>query len=140
MATLNGFDFYGGATVSRTFDSAGAEYIACCARKKATGIFGFYIFRNGIEVPYAPFCTGRGSINGGGWWIAAKDSEFFTGQIPGFVGWPAAGPGPVGPQGPQGVPGPIGPQGPQGPVGSGSGSLGERYTKALERLCAFFGI
>ncbi len=47
-------------------------------------------------------------------------------------------PGLTGPRGPQG---PAGPQGPQGPKGEpGSGTLSERYTAALNRLCQFLGI
>jgi hypothetical protein len=48
--------------------------------------------------------------------------------------------GPQGPQGPKGDKGDTGPQGPQGPAGSGAGSLSDRYTRALERLCAWLGI
>lgn len=53
--------------------------------------------------------------------------------VPGFAPW-AAQRGPQGPQGPRGDPGP------QGPAGSGGGVLSARYTQAIERLCAFFGI
>lgn len=142
---ISGFKLYGGATVTTITDGSGAEWIACCARKLSNDTFGFYLFRNRVEVPYQPFCTGRGSINGGGKWIAWTNEDFFTGQIPGFVPFPAAGqgtPGPVGPQGPAGPQGPQGvpgPQGPAGPAGSGGG-LSARYTEALERLCAWLGI
>lgn len=63
-------------------------------------------------------------------------------EIPGFIPLPSAGaPGPVGPQGPPGPPGATGPAGPQGEPGEGGGaSLTERYTTALERLCAWLGI
>ena len=129
MTTLAGFEFYGGATVTTIIDGSGAEWIACCARKLSTGVFGFYLFRNGAEVPYQPFCTGRGSINGGGRWIAAKDKEFFTGPIPGWVPYPPPAPGPAGPPGPQG---------PAGPAGDGALAPSDRT--ALDRLKAWLGI
>lgn len=63
---------------------------------------------------------------------------------PGVPG-PAGATGAQGPVGPQGISGPAGPQGPAGPAGApgtgGEGAgLSERYTEALERLCAFFGL
>lgn len=125
---ISGFKLYGGATVTTIIDGSGAEWIACCATKLATGKFGFYLFRNRVEVPYEPFCTGRGSINGGGKWIAWTDLDFFMGPIPGFVPYTTQ-------QGPKGDPGPAGPPGP-----AGTGGLSARYTEALERLCAWLGI
>lgn len=137
MSQITGFKLYGGATVTTIIDGSGAEWIACCATKNATSKFGFYLFRNRQEVPYAPFCTGRGSINGGGKWIAWTDLDFYTGEIPGFVPYPPAGQGPAGPQGPQGVPGP---QGPAGPAGDGGGALAPSDRTALDRLKAWLGI
>ena len=140
MSQITGFKLYGGATVTTIIDGSGAEWIACCATKVATNKFGFYLFRNRVEVPYEPFCTGRGSINGGGKWIAWTDLDFFMGPIPGFVPYPPAGQGPAGPAGPQGPQGVAGPVGPQGPAGDGGGGLSARYTQALERLCAWLGV
>lgn len=130
---IPGYPYYGGATTTGPFiDGAGWEYVAfCCHRLEGTNKvdFGFRIFKrlNGgpwQNVPTQRFCEGRGSINGGGRWIAASGTEFFFDVIPGWqapiapVGVP--GPqGPAGPQGPQGVPGP---QGPAGADGSGGGS------------------
>jgi hypothetical protein len=136
---ITGFDLYTGATITRVFDGSGAEYIACCAKKHSNGVFGFYIFRNGVEVPYSPFCSARGSISSGGNWIAGNGADLFFGSIPGFVPY-AAKAGPAGPQGAVGPKGDTGPQGPAGPAGSGSGGLSTRYTQALERLCVWLGI
>lgn len=133
MSQISGFKLYGGATVTTIVDGSGAEWIACCATKNATGKFGFYLFRNRVEVPYSPFCTGRGSINGGGKWIAWTDLDFFMGEIPGFVPYPSN-QGIPGPQGPQGVPGP------QGPAGTGGGGLDPKDRTALDRLRAWLGI
>ena len=159
-----GYKLYGGATITRAVDGANNVYIACCAERLSDSRFGFYIFLNGQALPIAPFCSGRGSINNAGVWIAWEGSSYFEGQIPGFVPYPPAGQGPMGPvgpqgptgpqgpsgptgpQGPAGTPGPqgvTGPAGPQGPEGSGGGSggtLSARYTEALERLCAWLGI
>lgn len=90
MANIPGFDFYGGSTVMRFADAKGTPFMSCCATKHSNGVFGFYIFKGKelTEVPITPFCTGRGSMNLGGWWVAANGKEFFTGQIPGFVPWP----------------------------------------------------
>lgn len=146
QATVPNFALYGGATITRSIDGAGNVYVCCCAKKNSTGVFGFYIFRNGIEVPYTPFCTGRGSANNSGWWIAWQDSNYFEGQIPGFVPYPPAGQGPAGPQGPQGATGPQGPAGPTGPQGpagpSGSGGGGELAAddrKALDWIKRWLG-
>jgi hypothetical protein len=117
---IPGFDLYGGATISRAVDGAGHVYIACCAKKRANSLFGFYLFRDGIEVPYSPFCTGRGSINNAGVWVAWSGDQYFEGQIPGFTPY-AASAGPAGPQGPKGDKGDTGAQGPAGAPGSGSG-------------------
>ena len=143
MTTFAGFDLYGGATVTTITDGSGAEWVACCGRKKANTVFGFYLFRNGVEVPYTPFCTGRGSINGGGRWIAWEGAEFHSGPIPGFIPYPA----PIGPPGPQGPPGPVGPQGPPGPAGpqgppgsAGDGAIGIGDREVLDRLKFLLGI
>lgn len=156
MPTFPGFDAYGGATITRVVDGSGAEWIGCCAKHNT--VFGFYVFRNGINVPLSPFCSGRGSVSTQGHWIAWEGATYFTGTLPGFVPLPAGAQGPIGPAGPRGATGltgatgPAGAQGPQGPKGdtgpqgqpgapgSGSGSLSARYTQALDRLCAFFGI
>lgn len=84
MATFPGFDGYGGATITRVVDGAGAEWVGCCARDGA-GKFGFRVFRNGVNVPIAPFCSGRGSISADGRWIAWEGSRHFSGPIPGFA-------------------------------------------------------
>lgn len=136
MTQINGFDLYGGATITRAVDGAGQVYIACCAKRLSDQKFGFWIFKNGQPLNITPFCEGRGSINNAGIWIAWDEEDYREGQIPGFVPYPPAGQGPAGPQGPQGPPGP---QGPAGPAGSGGG-LTARYTEALERLCVWLGI
>lgn len=91
MATFAGFDGYGGATITRVVDGAGAEWIGCCARDGA-GKFGFRVFKNGVNVPIAPFCSGRGSINADGRWIAWEGSHHFSGSLPGFTPLPAGAP------------------------------------------------
>src|SRR5215207_587768 len=67
QATLPAFALYGGATISRIPDGAGRVWRAFCARKLSDNVFGFRLTVDGQEVPYSPFCTGRGSINGSGW-------------------------------------------------------------------------
>lgn len=136
---ISGFKLYGGATVTTIIDGGGGEWIACCATKLSTGKFGFYLFCNRVEVPYSPFCTGRGSINGGGKWIAWTDLDFFTGNIPGFIPYPAATgvPGPQGMQGEQGIQGVPGPQGDKGDpgepgVGGASDGLFEAVRLAIK--------
>lgn len=124
------YALYGGATISRVIDGTGNIYVCCCAKKNADGVFGFRCFKNGAEIPLMPFCSGRGSANNSGWWIAWEGSNYFEGQIPGFVGYPPAGQGPAGPQGPTGPQGPQGEPGPTGPAGpaesGGGGSDGLR--------------
>ena len=126
---IPGYAYYGGATTTGPFtDGAGWEYVAfCCHRLEGTTKveFLFRIFKrlNGgpwQNVPTQRACEGRGSINGGGHWIAASGTEFFFDVIPGWQAptAPAGTPGPAGPQGPQGEPGP---QGPAGAAGSGGG-------------------
>ncbi len=134
---LTGFELYGGATISRVVDGSGAEYIGCCARKLSNGVFGFYIFRNNVELTYAPFQTGRGTLNNDGHWVAWTDKSYDTGTIPGFVAVTAAqGPaGPAGAQGPQGIPGMAGPQGPQGPASEGVLDPADRAL--IDRIRAF---
>jgi hypothetical protein len=91
MAIFTGYTGYGGATITREIDYTKHVFIGCCAVKgddKTT--FGFHIFRDDIEVPYwnntaIPFCTGRGSINADGTWIAWRGNEHFEGLIPQFV-------------------------------------------------------
>lgn len=138
--TTPNYDQYGGATVTVAVDGASVEYIAFCAKQLSDGVFGFYIINLATlkPVPYSPFCTGRGTINNAGRWVAWRDKDYFRGLIPGFTPYPDASariaaleariavleqrapvPGPAGPQGPQGVPGP---QGPAGADGSGGGS------------------
>lgn len=146
---IPGYAYYGGATTTGPFyDGAGWEYVAfCCHRLEGSNKvdFGFRIFKrlNGgawQDVPTQRFCGGRGSINGGGRWIAADNAEFHFDVIPGWVAHP---PATQGPQGPQGVPGPQGPQGPvgpQGPAGSGGGGLEPSDRTALDRLKAWLGI
>lgn len=84
MATFPGFDCYGGATITRVIDGSEAEWIGCCAKNSA-GRFGFYVFRNSVNIPILPFCTGRGSINEDGHWVAWDGSVWHTGALPGFV-------------------------------------------------------
>lgn len=143
---IPGYAYYGGATTTGPFiDGDGWEYVAfCCHRLEGSNKvdFAFRIFKrlNGgpwINVPTQHVCTGRGSINGGGRWIAAEGSEFFFDVIPGWVA-PAAPAGPTGPPGPKGDPGPAGPQGPAGSAGDGAIGIGDR--EALDRLKIWLGI
>lgn len=83
MAVMQGFEGYGGATITRRIDGAGAEWIGMCAKRD--GVFGFYVFKNGANVPIAPFCSGRGSISRDGHWIAWDDNAYFTGALPGWA-------------------------------------------------------
>ncbi len=123
MTVVAGFDLYGGATITRAVDGNGAEYIGCCARKLSNNVFGFYIFRNNIELPYVPFQTGRGTLNNDGHWIAWTDKTYATGAIPGFVPITAA----QGPAGPQGA------QGEQGPAGDGAlAGVGQHQSDSIE--------
>jgi len=94
MSTIPGFKFYGGATVMRLSDANGVPFMSFCGRKLSNGIFGFYICKGPdlVEVPLTPFCTGKGSMNLGGWWVAASDNDtWFNGQIPGFAPHPVGG-------------------------------------------------
>lgn len=84
MPIFPGYSAYNGATITRVVDKSGAEYIGACT-KDGAGVFGFRVFRNGVNVPLAPFCSGRGSINADGHWIAWEGAAYFTGIIPGFV-------------------------------------------------------
>jgi hypothetical protein len=77
------FDAYGGATITRVIDGAQAEWIGMCG--KMDGRFGFYVWRNSVNIPLTPFCTGRGSIEENGHWIAWDGSVYHTGALPGFV-------------------------------------------------------
>lgn len=92
MAVFQGYEGYGGATITRVIDGAGAEWIGCCA--KHNGLFGFYVFKNGVNVPISPFCSGRGSIERNGTWIAWESSTHHTGALPGFVPLPSGGESP----------------------------------------------
>lgn len=86
MTTFNGYTVYNGATITRIEDYTKHVFIACCAQKgddKTT--FGFYIFRDGIPVPYVPFCSARGTISVDGKWIAFNGATYFEGLIPQFV-------------------------------------------------------
>jgi hypothetical protein len=88
MSTIPGHKFYGGATVMRLSDANGVPFMSCCTRKLSDGVFGFRIFKGAAleEVPLTPFCTGKGSMNLGGWWVAASDNDtWFNGPIPGFA-------------------------------------------------------
>ncbi len=83
MSVFAGFDCYGGATITRVVDGADAEWIGCCA--KHNGVFGCYVFKDSVHVPLMPFCTGRGSIEENGYWIAWDGSVYHTGALPGFT-------------------------------------------------------
>lgn len=87
-----GYEFYGGATVMRLADANGVPFMSCCAWN-AQRVFGFRIFKgpNLEEVPLTPFCTGKGSMNLGGWWVASTGKEWFSGSIPGFAPHPVGG-------------------------------------------------
>lgn len=98
MATFPGFELYGGATITRVVDGAGVEWIGCCGKNSA-GLFGFYVFKNGVNVPTQPFCTGRGSIERNGHWIAWEGSTYHTGALPGFVPLPSGAAVPIPPDG-----------------------------------------
>lgn len=90
--TTPNYEQYGGATITLAIDGAGTEYVAFCARKQSTDTFGFYIIHiaSGSEVPYSPFCTGRGTISNSGRWIAWTNKDFYKGMISGWVHYPAA--------------------------------------------------
>jgi hypothetical protein len=90
MTAIQGYKLYGGATITRAVDGAGAEYIACCANRLADNKFGFYIFKGGQPLQLTPFCSGRGSINNAGVWVAWEDEQFFEGQIPSFAPYVAS--------------------------------------------------
>lgn len=81
-----GYEFYGGATVMRLADANGVPFMSCCAWN-AQRVFGFRIFKGPTmeEVALTPFCTGKGSMNLGGWWVASTGKEWFNGAIPGFA-------------------------------------------------------
>ncbi len=134
---FSGFELYGGATISRAVDGAGQVYIACCARRLSDQKFGFWIFKNGQPLALTPFCTGRGSVNNSGVWVAWTDKDYYEGQIPGFVGYPAATgiPGPQGPQGIQGVQGEQGTKGDKGDKGDpgepGVGGTSDGFVEAV---------
>lgn len=89
---ITGHEFYGGATVMRLADANGVPFMSCCTTRQSDKLFAFRIFKgpNLEEVPLNPVCTGRGSMNVGGWWVAALGKEFFTGPIPGFAPHPNA--------------------------------------------------
>jgi hypothetical protein len=89
MPTFAGFECYGGATITCVVDGSGAEWIGCCAKKQSNGAFGFYAFKNGVNVPLAPFCSGRGSLCMDGRWIAWDGAVWYMGALPGFVPLPA---------------------------------------------------
>jgi len=91
MQIAPGYEGYGGATITRRVDGAGAEWIACCARQQSDGYFGFFAFKNGQNVPLSPRVSGRGSIDDDGWWIAWEGSTKHQGPIPGFVPVPKGG-------------------------------------------------
>lgn len=88
MASVPGYDLYGGATITRVIDGAGAEWIGCTARRLSDSRFGFTLFRNGVEVEYQPFCAARGTISEDGHWIAFNGKLYYSGPIPGFVPLP----------------------------------------------------
>jgi hypothetical protein len=78
---------YGGATITEALDALGTLFLGFCGQplNKAEP-FGFQIWNYTLQarVPYAPFCTGRGSVNDHGMWIAWNDKDFFQ-----RVGWPS---------------------------------------------------
>jgi hypothetical protein len=85
---ITGFELYGGATITRAVDGAGHLYIGCCARRTSDQLFGFWVFRDGVPLELETFCTGRGSINNAGVWVAWTNKDYYIGQIPGFVPHP----------------------------------------------------
>lgn len=99
MANLPGYEIYGGATITREHDNersvahpTGNEFIGLTARRLSDKWFGFMVFKNRVEVPLQSQCTGRGTINSNGRWVAttedngsAAGSEFHVGPIPGWV-------------------------------------------------------
>jgi hypothetical protein len=89
IAVAPGYTGYGGATITRRTDGAHAEWIACCC-KDSIGRFGFFAFRNSQNVPLQPFCSGRGTIDDDGWWIAWEGSTKYQGQLPGWTPKPTA--------------------------------------------------
>lgn len=86
---ITGFELYGGATITRAVDGAGTLYIGCCARRLSDQAFGFWVFRDGQPLELEVFCTGRGTINNAGVWIAWTNKDYYLGQIPGFVSHPS---------------------------------------------------
>jgi len=87
MATIPGFELMTGATMSRVVDGAGVVWRGCCAQRAGNkASFGFYIFKNNVEVPYTPFCVARGQVTRDGYWTAFDDrGQYFEGPLPGFV-------------------------------------------------------
>jgi hypothetical protein len=101
---MPGYGEYGGATRSTAVDGNSIRYRACCANGPVGAYplrpvkFGFSIFaelpdHSWREVAYwtangsVPFCTGRGSINPQGDWIAVinENGNDTFGKIPGWV-------------------------------------------------------
>ena len=83
MATMAGYEGYGGATITRCIDGSGAEWIGMCAKQGS--VFLFRVFKNGVHVPLSPTCSGRGSIHDGGYWIAWEGNTYHTGALPGWT-------------------------------------------------------
>lgn len=83
---IPGFEFYGGVQPMRLSDANGVPHMSFCGWNEAR-LFGFWVVRgaNMENVPLFPFCTGGGTINLNGWWVAAMGKEWFNGPIPGFA-------------------------------------------------------
>lgn len=85
MYLAPGYEGYGGATITQEWDGAGAEWIACCARQASDNYFGFFAFKNGVNVPLSPRVSGRGQFNRDGQWTAWEGSTKHSGMLPGWT-------------------------------------------------------
>lgn len=78
------FDIYGGVTPSRAVDGKGNVFRGFVARNTFTRQFGFFIFKNGVNLQPA-FGPGHGKVTSDGFWIATDGSNgYLEGPIPGW--------------------------------------------------------
>lgn len=93
-ATIPNYAMYGGATVTSQHDKSGAVFVGACAKKLSTNYFGFFIWKNDVEVMQGP--TGRGSIwtslfDGIMYWTAWEGSSRLEGKVPFAAAFPPSG-------------------------------------------------